>query len=213
MNIPLHSKIINKVAREVLKPIGVKQKGQSRTWLDDNGWWISVIEFQPSSWSKGTYLNFGVNWQWYPRDYFSFDFGNTTRGFVEYKTDEQFESEVRELAELAKSKVLEMRDLLATPESAKGYIITSMRGIKSTVWGEFHPGIACVRAGDIDGAVPFLKRVIDMLDERDWVLDIKCFTANILSLIESGQDYNLFINDTINESRKLKKLEAIEFPG
>lgn len=49
-----HSKIINKLAKDTLKPIGVLRKGQSRTWLDDNGWWVTVIEFQPFSWSKGT---------------------------------------------------------------------------------------------------------------------------------------------------------------
>jgi hypothetical protein len=28
------------------------QKGRSRIWLDDHGWWIAVVEFQPSDWAR-----------------------------------------------------------------------------------------------------------------------------------------------------------------
>ena len=52
------------------------RKGQSRLWLDDNGWWMAIAEFQPSQWSKGTYLNVAVSWQWYPRVDYAFDLAN-----------------------------------------------------------------------------------------------------------------------------------------
>ena len=56
----IHSKIINQVCREVLIPLGVFQKGASRLYLDDNDYFFTVIEFQPSTWSNGTYLNIGL---------------------------------------------------------------------------------------------------------------------------------------------------------
>jgi len=65
MPIPrVHSKIINTSARHAFGPLGIIQKGASRTWLDDHGWWLTVIGFQPSAWSKGTYLNIGAMWLW-----------------------------------------------------------------------------------------------------------------------------------------------------
>src|SRR5687767_4381931 len=72
---PIHSTLITAAAREILRPMGLFQKGRSRTWLDDQGWWVCVVEFQPSSWSRGSYLNVGCMWLWGVKDYISFDEG------------------------------------------------------------------------------------------------------------------------------------------
>lgn len=61
----IHSKIIKQVCKEILIPIGVFQKGTSRIYLDDNDYFFTVIEFQPSSWDRGTYLNIGITFLWY----------------------------------------------------------------------------------------------------------------------------------------------------
>ena len=55
-----HNRIIARAAKRRLEPLGCLQKGRSRTWIDDHGWWIGVVEFQPSGWSKGSYLNVGA---------------------------------------------------------------------------------------------------------------------------------------------------------
>lgn len=34
---------------EVLAPLGVRRRSRSRTWLDDHGWWLGIVEFQPSA--------------------------------------------------------------------------------------------------------------------------------------------------------------------
>jgi hypothetical protein len=47
-----HNKEIALAAKRVLAPLGCVRKGRSRIWLDDHGWWIGVIEFQPGRWSK-----------------------------------------------------------------------------------------------------------------------------------------------------------------
>ena len=153
MGISSHTKIINKVARQALKPVGVKRKGQSRIWLDDNGWWITLVEFQPSSWSKGTYLNVGVNFQWYPKGHFSFDIGYREAGFVEYESDQQFEPQAQEFAELAKAKVLEIREQLSSPASVKKYVISAFHDHRPTLWGAFHQGMSCILTKDTKEAI------------------------------------------------------------
>lgn len=50
-----HTRLPTATAREYLRPLGLVQKGRSRTWLDDHGWFVTGVEFQPSGWSKGTY--------------------------------------------------------------------------------------------------------------------------------------------------------------
>ena len=70
-----HNKLIKKIAKQQLEPFGIHQKGQSRTFLFDRGWYTIIIEFQPSSYSKRTYLNIGLDFNFYPRNYFAFGFG------------------------------------------------------------------------------------------------------------------------------------------
>ena len=37
--------------------MGFWRKGRSRMWLADRDFWLGVVEFQPSGFRKGTYLN------------------------------------------------------------------------------------------------------------------------------------------------------------
>lgn len=106
-----HNKIINRAAKELLKPCGLFQKGQSRLWIDDNGWFLIIVEFQPSAWDKGTYLNVAIHYLWDKKDYLSFDYGHRENEFVTYNGDEtEFYSEMILLSKKALSKVEEYRN-------------------------------------------------------------------------------------------------------
>lgn len=210
MSVPPHNKIINKVARDTLKPIGVKRKGQSRVWLDDNGWWVTVIEFQPSAWSKGTYLNVGVNFQWYPKERLSFDIGYREAGFVEYESDEQFEPRAKEFAELAKAKVLEIREQLSRSKSAKEYVISSLQDHRPTLWGEFHQGMSCILTKDTKEAISYFNQVLSNPHDTEWAIELKEFTSGMVKSLESGEDALRFIDEIVNKSRELKKLEPTD---
>ena len=59
-----HNKIINTVAKQYLVPEGLFRVGSSRTWIDDNGYFLTIVEFQSSGYAKGTYLNVGINFMW-----------------------------------------------------------------------------------------------------------------------------------------------------
>ncbi len=50
MPTPEHTRLLTAAARSILRPLGCVQKGRSRTWLDDQDWWVGVVEFQPSAW-------------------------------------------------------------------------------------------------------------------------------------------------------------------
>ena len=77
------------------------QKGRSRTWLDDQGWWVGVVEFQPSAWDRGSYLNVGACWLWEEKDYLSFDVGGRVAGFQRFTETAEFASAAQTLAEQA----------------------------------------------------------------------------------------------------------------
>ena len=69
-----HGRLIAAAAKAALAPLGCKRKGQSRFWYSDQRFWIISIEFQPSGWAQGSYLNVGENWLWYPGAFWGFSY-------------------------------------------------------------------------------------------------------------------------------------------
>lgn len=108
-----HNKTIKQIANAVLKPNGLFQKGTSRVWLDDNGWFLTSIEFQPSGWDKGSYLNIGMTFLWHYDGYLGFDFALDslrTKNFVAFQGDEgKFSEEMQHFANHALEKAMEYR--------------------------------------------------------------------------------------------------------
>ena len=206
MSTPQHSKIINKIAREILKPIGVSRKGQSRTWLDDNGWWVIVIEFQPSAWSKGTYLNIGINWQWYPKTHFSFDLGYRELEFIQNISDTQFEHKVKEMAATAKRKIEVIRQNMSDIKTAKSYVIDASNNKPLTIWSQFHMGMICALANSPNEAVCYFQNVLESPDKQDWAIRLKEYTKELSVLVTSNHDLKTHLCNVVNESRALKKL-------
>ena len=120
-----HNKLIKQAANAILKHYGLFQKGSSRVWIEDNGWYLTVVEFQPSAWDKGTYLNVSVHFLWDEKDYLSYDYYAGLRPrldqFVSFDGDEtRFLTQVHCLAELALDTVIfyrKLRDLEYAEES------------------------------------------------------------------------------------------------
>lgn len=111
-----HNNLLKKLVKDELKSLGIIQKGNSRTFLFDKGWATIIIEFQPSSHSKGTYLNVGIDFNFYPRDYFVFSFGYREKDFVPMEDEKQFSQLCLELCDHAKKRVNELNELFFNPK-------------------------------------------------------------------------------------------------
>ncbi len=110
-----YNEIIQETTREHLIPLGVFQKGRSRCFIDDNGWFFTVIEFQPSV-GTGTYLNAAMHFLWKSplREYLSFDFavnGSRVKGLLLYENEAQFRSALSEYVAEAEKQILFYRSL------------------------------------------------------------------------------------------------------
>ncbi len=155
----IHSKIIKQVCKEILIPLGVFQKGSSRLYLDDNGYFFTVVEFQPSSWNCGTYLNIGLTFLWdYNQSdvlYFTFSRQPAARygKFVEYKNESQFRKEITDLANIAKEEILFYRKLRDI-EFAKNWIIAYTKKINEGKYARFGLDVAniCTLNNDMKSA-------------------------------------------------------------
>ncbi|MCH5280037.1 MAG: hypothetical protein J1E61_01105 [Lachnospiraceae bacterium] len=103
-------RILQKAAESVLVEEGLFQKGKSRMWIDDQGWFLVLVEFQPSGIEPGSYLNVGLSYLWSRRDYLSFDYGSRQHDFMAYEGDpEKFYQDMVFLAKEAMAKVTEFR--------------------------------------------------------------------------------------------------------
>jgi len=224
MNNNEHSKIIAKVAKQKLKPLGIVQKGKSRIWFDDRVWFTIQIEFQPSSWSRGTYLNIGANFHWYKQEYLSFDFECRQEQFIEYKNDEQFMVETERLCDLTIQKVIEIREKFATISSAKKFIL-EYNFSSDKLWGNYHKGTICGLTDDFDGLNKYYSNLLkeDSMKQYtdgntgvvhsmrvEWIDELKEKVKYLLTKTSSFDLFKTEIMSIIVESRRLKKLPEVE---
>jgi hypothetical protein len=153
-----HTKLINTAARDVLRPLGIVQKGRSRLWYDDHGWWAGLIEFQPSNFRRGTYLNAGVQWLWdtvwdslaafmYPESFYVRVEIPGEGQFIDYESDEQFEPLAVKIAKLAAKRARHFRELFPNARAAAKVLGKS----KSVDW-DVDAGIAAGLIGDYRSA-------------------------------------------------------------
>ena len=140
-----HSRLIASAAKATLVPFGFQRRGRSRLYIADNGFWITVIEFQPSRFSRGSYLNCYAHWLWGTNDY-SFDHGNRVNGFVRFDNPEQFAPAITKLATEAAEAAQKLRLDLGSIEKVAMELAAYEEGLaargRGGSWPAFHAAIA-----------------------------------------------------------------------
>ncbi|MFG2918915.1 hypothetical protein ACGF0D_39285 [Kitasatospora sp. NPDC048298] len=160
------SRLVTAAARDVLRPLGLRQRGRSRTWIDDHGWWLGVVEFQPSSWSQGSYLNVGVMWLWQDSDHVEFHVGGRQAGHESFEDEAQFMPLAMDLARVAADEIIEYRDRFASLESTAQYL-AARPARRGNPWDNYHAGLAAGLVGDSHTAHDRLGRAAQQLSGTD----------------------------------------------
>ena len=204
-----HNTLIARTARATLRPIGCIQKGRSRTWLDDHQWWVTVVEFQPSAWSKGTYLNVGACWLWYAKDYLSFDDGYRVDSFTSAENLEGFESAVEDVAARARQEVLHFRQRFATLHAVAEHL-KSKETRSIDIWGHYHAGVSSGLAGWQSESVRHFRAAL-AAGERDveWVHNLKKECDHLLLLVNDPPAFQSYISSVVAASRAALKLKPV----
>jgi hypothetical protein len=142
---PTASRLVMAAAREGLQPIGLQQSGRSRTWIDDHGWWLGIVEFQPGR-NDGSYLNVGVMWLWQNRDHLAFDVGDREPGFERFVNPTQFALDAQTLARRAANLALENRARFIDLPSTTDFL-TSQKPRPGYFRDNYHAGISAGLTG------------------------------------------------------------------
>jgi hypothetical protein len=218
MPVPDASKLLLVAGRDVLSPLGITPRGRGRNWLDDHGRWIVNVEFQPSGWSKGSYLNVGVQWLWKPFPTYAFEYGDRVRipangeptQFVEFETESQSAKAARDLVTSAAAEVLRYRQLFRTlgasikvlhkKESLYRYDLAVAYGLI----GKDH------EARRLFGAARVKKA------PRDWEIELNALMSQLASLARDKDAFRTRVLDIVNDQRRVLKLKqdrVVELPS
>ena len=203
-----HDRVIATAARETLGPLGLIRKGRSRTWLDDNDWWLGVVEFQPSSWKSGSYLNVGAMWLWRNTDdhHISFGFGYRIDGAgFAAASEAAFEDAVAAMAVTAAEHVRLLRERLTTVDAVAAILCEQAEREKG--WPMWDAAVALGLAGQRDEAAAMFRAVADDDDDRDWWGAVKRDAAKLAELVRADPaDFDATVRGWIDRYRDALKL-------
>ncbi len=151
-----HGRLIAAAARAALAPLGCKRKGQSRLWHSDQRFWVLSVEFEPSGWSKGSYLKVGVSWLWRKPKVRGLDFADRIGDFVPFETAEQFKPRIDQMATLAAQRILELRKQFKSLREVHRWL---MQDATRDGWPIYNAAIAAGLVGDLAGARQLFERM------------------------------------------------------
>lgn len=158
-----HDRIIADAAKSTLGPLNFRRKGRSRTWLADHGWWLAVVEFQPSAWSKGSYLNVAAHWLWSETGSLSVDFGGRVQEHIEYLSDAQFAPAALALAEKAAHEAQQLTHMFTSLEAVAHVVLNEehTRQHGQGGWMAYNAGVIAALVGRTDSATKMFDRVLN----------------------------------------------------
>lgn len=192
------NKSILKAAKIRLEPYDMFQKEDSYIWVDDNNWFLTIMEFIISPEEKAIFLNIGLNFLWYNKKLFTFDFLKEEIS-VKYENNDVFATSIHKLMQIAFNKAIyyrKFRDIFF----AKEEILKS----KFNVWKfNYFKMIICFLCGDFDLGKKYFKLFsnnVGLNKEINLFIDEQKNIFN--SLIDDDNKLKNFVNTNVLNSIK-----------
>ena len=202
-----HNKIIAEKAIQHLKPLGYKRIGKSRLWIKDKGWWAILVEFQPSQWSSGTYINVSASTLLYEYNAWQMHTSTRIQGFASANDDPDFQSKVdsmtKEAAECATEMEINCSDL-----SYFVKVFTDFPENRKSVWHYYYAGILNSILGNCSLAKQCYTYVAEREYEHLFEQAIKLSSAELEFLIEFPDQYKSAVLGIVLRARQVKNLDG-----
>jgi hypothetical protein len=201
-----HSQLLAAAAKRHLAPLGLKRQGRSRTWLDDQKWFVTVVEFQLSGYSKGSFLNVGAHFLWSWNGHLSFDLGYRMEKFVSFDSEEQFSPEADRLAAHAATEVQRLQTLLidvscvaaALPEQSE-----------RACWPTYHRAVSLGLSGNVNEAMQAFSQLIEAPHPYPWIAERAARCLALRDLLATPQSFREAISDLIRDHRNALRLPIV----
>jgi hypothetical protein len=198
--------VIAAAAKAALLPLGCQRQGKSRGWISDQRFWLINIEFQPSAWQKGSYLNVGAMWLWRADKCLAFHVGYRIADFVAYYSPEQFAPVASRFAAQAAQEVQRLREQFRSLQHIYRYLVDHTSEENPDI---FHAAIAAGLVGDVDTARHLFQVFVDMpSDNIQWFIELKAKLADLADRLDQPALFRASVLETIQECRRLNNLPA-----
>jgi hypothetical protein len=201
-----HNQLIARAAKAALAPLGCMQKGRSRIWFSDHGWWLAVIEFQPTSWGKGSYLNAAAMWLWNAKDHWSFDEGGRVEAFHDFRNEEPFSKAAQHLAASATAEVASLRGKFPSIEAVAAHLEKKQ---KTGIWDHYHAALSAALVGRSAYAQSQFEEVALTQAHAPWVTDIQAKAKTFSKVAWSVDDMRHAVTKEVIAARALLKLPPL----
>jgi hypothetical protein len=202
-----HNSLLAKAAKKHLGPIGMRRKGHSRVWFKDNGWWLGVVEFQPSSWSKGSYLNVAAMWLWNAKDYWSFDEGGRVEKFHEFKDTDQFADVADTLATRARDETLALTQRFSSLAVVAAHLALNS---DENPWHSYHAAMAALAIGDVEQAQKRFRALLAFKDHAPFMVALRAKARSFSEQVASGTEPSAVVGQEVAQTRALLKLSPVD---
>jgi hypothetical protein len=201
----IHSTLIAEEARKILRPMGLIQRGRSRTWVDDHVWWAGVVEFQPSSFSKGSYLNVGCMWLWHVRKFIGYGVVDRVGKFHSFESEEQFRPAAVLLVHQAAQEILRLRRLFLSAGDVCAYYKNRMTDM--SLWHWFDAAVVSALSGKPEQARQLFDKVINGEEPHyGWVREAQLDAKQLSALTIQPKQFREAIVERVRLARELQKL-------
>jgi hypothetical protein len=201
-----HNKLIKAAAKKAFAPLGMKQDGGSRKWYDDNGWWATVVEFQPSGWGRGSYLNVGVSWMLYEQSYWTFNVGHREHRFESAANEEQFEAVLGTMTAAAIARVHDYRKRFASPRHAYEYYAAREKNIE---WDRYYAGVLAGLSGERKSAERHLQDLIAEPCSLTWHYALRLRAQDLLRFLPEPEFFRDSVLGVVLRCRSARNLEEM----
>jgi hypothetical protein len=210
-----HNRLLKRVAAELLEPLGLYQRGRSRTWVDDHDWWAISVAFGPSGFGRGTYLHVGVSMLWKPdpRAVLAFDLDTKDRWktpmgrfetpYIDARRPDWFERDVRAFAEGAIDHVLALRSRSNDLRSLVARLDAS-----SHFWHRYHRAIALGLLRDDVAAARAFSTIISEPNpyDADWIAETQENARTLSGLLLTRREFDRQVVSQIAQFREGARL-------
>ncbi len=202
-----HSRLINSAAKTTLRPLGFQQKGRSRVWFADRGYWALIVEFQPSGFGKGSYLNIAASWLWSPYEW-RFDYMHRAGQFIRFESEDQFQTEVEGLAKLAASEAKNLDEKFGSLNKIAAHLNDEARDSRKRLnpWTLYHAAIVHGLIGDRKFSAAAFADLLAQKAANDWHRAIQSESGTLMRQLEDQTVFDAAIRAKVARTRSALKL-------
>lgn len=167
-------------------------------WLLDRGWVVFAVEFQPSAYSKGSFLNVGAHFLWTWNDYLSFDHGYRVENFVQFESAGQFSEAAEHLARRAAEELRNLDENLPTP-STVGEILPE--SLDRSPWVRYHRAISRALSGESSEAADLFRGLAAGAAATDWEQELATRSRRFVTLLHDRSAFIADVSALVQEHR------------